>query len=384
MTALVSMSGIDKLFAGVPALRQASLDVAEGEVHALIGQNGAGKSTMIKVLTGVHKRDGGSVHIAGHESHVSNPREAQGAGIATIYQELNLVPLRSVTENNVMGYEPKRFGLFVDWREANRRAREILARFGVDIDVTEALASYSTAIQQLVAIARAVSLDAKLVIMDEPTSSLDASEVEVLFGVVRGLKAQGVSVLYVSHFLDELFQICDRVTTMRDGCTVSTRRVADTTKLEMIADMLGRDKDDIAAEGMTEFGGARAKRGDLLVSAKTVSTGPRLTHLDLAVHRGEIVGLGGLLGSGRTEAARALFGIDSLRTGTIALHGTEGQPTGPGDAIGKGLGFLPEDRKAEGIVPDMTVRENLTLALLPKLAERGQIDFAREREIVAG
>lgn len=382
MNALVSMSGIEKSFAGVPALSQASLEIAPGEVHALIGQNGAGKSTMIKVLTGVYRRDSGSVVIGRGESEISSPREAQEAGIATIYQELNLVPLRSVTENIIMGYEPKRLGLFVDWREGNKRAREVLARFGIDIDVTEPLGNFSTAIQQLVAIARAVSLEAKLVIMDEPTSSLDASEVEVLFGVVRELRNQGVSVLYVSHFLDELFQICDRVTTMRDGRTVSTRIVGETKKLDMIADMLGRNTDEIAAEGMTDFAGAKAKRGDILLRSENVSTGPRLTHFDLTLHRGEIVGLGGLLGSGRTEAARALFGVDALEDGIIELDGHAGQPSGPGEAISKRIGFLTEDRKAEGIIPDMSVRENLTLALLPKLAKRGQIDFERERIIV--
>ncbi|MEX0349080.1 MAG: sugar ABC transporter ATP-binding protein [Paracoccaceae bacterium] len=382
MNALVSMTGIDKSFAGVPALTQASLEIAPGEVHALIGQNGAGKSTMIKVLTGVYRRDGGRVIMGREDSQITSPREAQEAGIATIYQELNLVPLRSVTENIIMGYEPKRFGCFVDWREGNRRARDVLSRFGIDIDVTEPLGNFSTAIQQLVAIARAVSLDAKLVIMDEPTSSLDASEVEVLFGVVRELKNQCVSVLYVSHFLDELFQICDRVTTMRDGRTVSTRNVGETKKLEMIADMLGRNKDEIEAEGMTDFAGANAKRGDILLRAQNVSTGPRLTHFDLTLHRGEIVGLGGLLGSGRTEAARALFGVDGLDAGVIEFDGHPGQPSGPGDAIDMRIGFLPEDRKAEGIIPDMSVRENMTLALLPKLAARGQLDFARERAIV--
>ncbi|MEM7694209.1 MAG: sugar ABC transporter ATP-binding protein [Pseudomonadota bacterium] len=381
MTSLVSMVGIEKSFAGVPALSKANLEVAPGEIHALIGQNGAGKSTMIKVLTGVYRRDAGTVTFAGAESQVSSPREAQEAGIATIYQELNLVPLRSVTENIVMGYEPKKFGIFVNWREANARARKILARFGIDIDVTEPLGSYSTAIQQLVAIARAVSLDAKLVIMDEPTSSLDTSEVEVLFGVVRELKNQGVSVLYVSHFLDELFRICDRVTTMRDGKNVSTRVVSETTKLELIADMLGRDKDEIAAEGMTELGGAHAERGDVLVEAAAIATGPRLSHFDLKLHRGEIVGLGGLLGSGRTEAARALFGVDGVKSGQIHF-GDTGQPSGPGEAIGQKIAFLTEDRKAEGIVPDMSVRENLTMALLPKLSRRGQIDFARERALV--
>ncbi|MEM6387768.1 MAG: sugar ABC transporter ATP-binding protein [Pseudomonadota bacterium] len=375
------MTGIDKAFGGVPALRGAGIEIAPGEVHALIGQNGAGKSTLIKILTGVYKRDAGTITFDGGTRELTSPRAAQDIGIATIYQELNLVPLRSVTENVVMGYEPKRFGM-VKWREANARTRDVLARFGITLDVTEQLGNYSTAIQQLVAIARAVSLDSKLVIMDEPTSSLDASEVEVLFGVIRELKRQGVAVLYVSHFLDELFEVCDRVTVMRDGQSVTSRDLAETNKLELIADMLGRNKEDVEAEGMTEFGGAEAKRGPVRLQADSVSTGPRLTELNLTLHEGEIVGLGGLLGAGRTEAARALFGVDELTRGTIKMDGTSIAFSGPGDAIDAGLGFLAEDRKAEGIVPDMSVRENLTLALLPKLTSRGKISFAKEREIV--
>ncbi len=385
MAELLQMSGIDKAFAGVSALSGASLEIAPGEVHALIGQNGAGKSTLIKILTGVYRRDGGVVRFGGRDSAISSPREAQEAGIATIYQELNLVPLRSVTENVMLGYEPKRLGAFINWREAHRRTREILARFGIDIDVRAPLGSYSTAIQQLVAIARAVSLDARLVIMDEPTSSLDASEVEVLFGVVKGLREVGVSVLYVSHFLDELFEICDRVTTMRDGCTVECRDIAGTTKLELIAAMLGRDTDEIAQAGMTEFAGGTGgeARGEVLVHARDVSTGPRLQGFDMTLHRGEIVGLGGLLGAGRTEAARAIFGVDRLTVGQIAVKGTGVGLETPAAAIAAGFGYLTEDRKAEGIIPDMSVRENLTLALLPKLTKGGQIDRARERELVA-
>ncbi|WP_371158082.1 sugar ABC transporter ATP-binding protein [Jannaschia sp. 2305UL9-9] len=382
MNNLLSMASIAKAFNGVPALSDASLDIAPGEVHALIGQNGAGKSTLIKILTGVYTRDGGTIRFDGRDSTISSPREAQEAGIATIYQELNLVPLRSVTENVIMGYEPKTMGVFVDWKEAHRRTREILTRFGIDIDVRAPLGSYSTAIQQLVAIARAVSLDARLVIMDEPTSSLDTSEVQTLFGVVRSLRAAGVSVLYVSHFLDELYEICDRVTTMRDGRTVDVRAMQGSTKLDLIGGMLGRDTKDIAAAGMTEFGGGAAKQGEVLLSAEGVATGPRLTRFDMTLHRGEIVGLGGLLGSGRTEAARALFGVDPLTGGRITMGDRDGAPATAAEAIGAGIGYLTEDRKAEGIVPGMSVRENMTLALLPRLTRRGQIDRARERELV--
>ena len=382
MTPIVRMEGVRKAFAGVTALDSAALEIAPAEVHGLIGQNGAGKSTLIKILTGVYRKDAGTVRLDGESVQFSSPREAQDAGVSTIYQELNLVPLRSVTENVVMGYEPRRLGVFVDWPEAHRRTRAILGRFGIDIDVRARLQSFSTAIQQLVAIARAVSLDTKLVVMDEPTSSLDDRETEILFGVVRELKRDGVSVLYISHFLDELFEICDRVTTMRDGRTVGVRTVTETSKLELIADMLGRNIEDIRAAGVTDFSLGKAAGGEVLIRAEGVATGRRLRKLDLVLRRGEIVGLGGLLGSGRTEAARALFGVDPLTAGRVELRGGWAGPAGAARSIASGLGYLTEDRKGEGIVPDMTVRENLTLALLPRLSPNGRIRRAREREIV--
>ncbi len=382
MKHLLTMKSIRKSFNGVPALLDASLGIKPGEVHALIGQNGAGKSTLIKILTGVYSRDGGDIVFAGRPSEITQPRDAQAAGIATIYQELNLVPLRSVTENVVMGYEPKRLGVFIDWSKAHQRSRDVLQRFGIDIDVTAPLGSYSTAIQQLVAIARAVSLDTKLVIMDEPTSSLDVSEVKVLFDVVRSLRNDGISVLYVSHFLDELFEICDRVTTMRDGVTVDQRSLQGTSKLELIAGMLGRDANDIEQAGMTEFTTGVASKGDVLIQAKNVATGPRLSQFNATVHEGEIVGLGGLLGSGRTEAARAVFGVDRLTHGTVSIGQSKHTPSTPAQAIAAGIGYLSEDRKAEGIVPELSVRENLTLALLPRLVRGGQVDRERERTVV--
>jgi len=377
------MTGIDKAFAGTAALSAAALEIGRGEVHGLIGQNGAGKSTLIKILTGVHDRDAGEIAFGGRPFTASSPRAAQERGIATIYQELNLVPLRSVTENVVLGYEPRRWGGLIDWPEAHRRTREILARFGVDVDVEAPLGEHSTAIQQLVAVARAVSLDARLVIMDEPTSSLDEREVEVLFGVIRGLQQSGVAILYVSHFLDELFRICDRVTVMRDGRSVAVEAIARTSKLELIAAMLGRDPDEIRAEGMTELGGGGAAKGEVLVEASGVATDRRLRRLDLAVRRGEIVGLAGLLGSGRTEAARAVFGVDPVRAGTLRIKGEAGAPRRPAAAIRAGIGFLTEDRKAEGIVPELSVRENISLAVLPRLGRGWRIDRQRERALAA-
>ncbi|WP_417828034.1 sugar ABC transporter ATP-binding protein [Thalassospira sp.] len=382
-SSLLKMHGINKAFGGVSALRGAALEIGHGEVHALIGQNGAGKSTLIKILTGVYRRDSGSVDFNGKASTISNPREAQSSGISTIYQELTLVPLRSVTENIVLGYEPRRIGGLIDWKEAHRRSQEILARFNIDIDVKAPLGTYSTAIQQLVAIARAVSLNAKLVIMDEPTSSLDDNEVAVLFSVVKSLKESGVSVLYVSHFLDELFKICDRVTIMRDGQTVKNVAIQDTSKLDLIANMLGRNADDIESAGMTEFAKGEAKTGDVILRTENVATKRLLRKFNLKIHRGEIVGLGGLLGSGRTEAARAIFGVDELTKGTIRLANGVPRPATPKQAIAAGIGFLSEDRKSEGIIPDMSVRENLTLAFLPHLSRFGHIDHAREKELVS-
>jgi len=381
---LVSIQGLQKSFAGVVALSDATLEIRPGEVHALIGQNGAGKSTLIKCLTGVHRRDGGEVWLDGQEFTATGPRHAQSAGIATIYQELNLVPLRSVTENVVMGAEPRnRLGL-IDWRAAHARTREVLSRFGIEIDVKERLGAYPSAIQQLVAIARAVSMEARLVIMDEPTSSLDDREIETLFEVVRNLRDSGISVLYVSHFLAELFRICDRVTIMWDGRTVAVRDIGATTKLGLVADMLGRDPAEISASGMTELGGDRGAAGEEVLSLQDVGTGRSLRDVSLVVRRGEIVALGGLLGSGRTETARAIFGLDAVRQGQIRLPDGSGAPNAPSDAIRAGVGLLAEDRKAEGIIPGMSVRENMTLALLPKLRRPGGIDTRREREIVDG
>jgi ribose transport system ATP-binding protein len=381
MTDLIEMTGIGKSFAGIIALQDASLAIRPGEVHAIIGQNGAGKSTLIKILTGVYRRDAGDVRMSGAPLTIATPREAQDAGIATIYQELSLVPLRSVTENVVMGYEPRtRLGL-IDWKAAHARTREILARFGVDVDVTRQLGSYSTAIQQLVAIARAVSLDAKLVIMDEATSSLDDQEIATLFSVVRSLKSSGVAVLYISHFLNELYQICDRVTIMRDGQTVATHDVAETTKLGLVSEMLGRDASEIQAAGLTALSGGHGEPGEVLLEAEGLRSKTGLRGTSFTIRKREIVGLGGLLGSGRTEAARAVFGLDALSEGHVRHHSGASLDT-PAQAIALGLGFLTEDRKADGIIPHMSVRENITLALLPKLKRMGAVDRERERKLV--
>ena len=380
MARLLSMHGIDKRFAGIPALRSAELVVEKGEVHALIGQNGAGKSTMIKILTGYYRKDAGEILFDGKPVEFSSPQEAQRSGISTIYQEINLVPYRSVTENICLGREKRRFGL-LDWSAMHEEARSLLARFKIDIDVRRPLMAYPTAVQQMVAIARAIGFEAKLVIMDEPTSSLDEREVAVLFGVIRQLKETGVSVIFVSHKLDELYAVCDRVTIMRDGRTVQVAPMTELSRLDLVTSMLGRELSQVLHEGGAMVGAAGEAREPVL-KVRNLSVGRKVSDVSFDVRPGEIVGLAGLLGAGRTESVRAVFGADKPDGGTIAFAGQENEIATPSDAIRAGMGFCSEDRKLEGIIPDMSVRENLTLALMPQLARRGIVDEARSREIV--
>ena len=377
---LLVMRDIDKRFQGVHALAKAALEVETGEIMALVGQNGAGKSTLIKVLTGAYTRDGGSIDFAGRPIDFASPQEAQRGGISTIYQEINLVPFRSVTENIFLGREHRRLGL-LDWRRMNAEAAETLRRFDVAIDVRRPLMDYSTAIQQMVAIARAVSFKAQLVIMDEPTSSLDEREVEVLFDVMRQLRSEGVAVIFITHRLDELYQVCDRVTVMRDGRTIMARPMVEVDKLHLVAAMLGRDVETVKSHE-TGFTAAAGKVGGEVLSAEGLQIGRRVRDARVEVRAGQIVGLAGLLGSGRTETARAIFGADPPDAGSIRLMGQAVAPRQPADAIAMRVGYCSEDRKADGIVPDMSVRENITLAILPRLVAMGVVDEGRQRAIV--
>ena len=378
---ILRMEGIDKGFAGAPALRSASIEVGLGEVHGLIGQNGAGKSTLIKVLTGVHHRDRGVIELDGSEVDFGSPQEAQNAGVSTIYQEINLVPLRSVAENVFLGREPRRLGL-LDWGSMNAATGEILARMGLELDVTEPLGSLDVAVQQMVAIARAVSYDSKLVIMDEPTSSLDEREVETLFGVVRQLKQEGVATIFVSHRLDELYAICDRVTVMRDGETVADHAMSEVTKIELVALMLGKELGEVRRSGATGFAEGGHDAGAAVVEGEHLARGQKLRDAGVRVGSGEIVGLAGLLGSGRTELARVLAGADQAEAGQLRVGGQETRFASPADAIRARIGYLSEDRKTFGIVPDMSVRDNLTLALLPALSRRGIVEREKQDRIV--
>jgi ribose transport system ATP-binding protein len=379
---LLVMEDIEKRFLGVAALQGASLQVAHGEVHALIGQNGAGKSTLLKILTGAYRRDGGKIAFEEKVVDFHTPHAAQANGISTIYQEVNLVPSRSVSENIFMGRELRRFG-WLKWKQMHAEAKAILARFEIEIDVTRPLSNYNVATQQMVAIARAVSFQSKLVIMDEPTSSLDDHEVATLFKVIRQLKAANVSIIFVSHRLDELYAVCDRVTVMRDGQTVATTPMQAISKMELVAKMLGKELSEVRQVGQTAFNETHHQASQPLLEANGLQGGHKLRGVDVTVHAGEIVGLAGLLGSGRTEAARAIFGADALAGGSVKLSGEELHFKSPKDAIRRGIGFCSEDRKTEGIIPYLSVQDNLTLALLPKLRQRGIISKEKQAAVVA-
>ncbi|SAK44092.1 ABC transporter [Caballeronia hypogeia] len=382
-TPLLDMQDIDISFGGVAALKHARLTVAAGEVHALIGQNGAGKSTLIKILTGAYRRNAGTIRFDGREADFRTPKEAREAGISTIYQEINLVPFRSVAENIFLGREPRRFGL-IDWKTVQRRASELLESFGLSIDVKKPVREYSTAIQQMVALARAVSSDARMVIMDESTSSLDEREVELLFTVVRRLRDDGRAVIFVSHRLDELYALCDRVTVMRDGQTVAESTMQEMDKLKLVTTMLGRTLAAVVHEDSAVKEAKLAKRGPVMLAAQGLAAGAKVTDVSLDVHAGEAVGLAGLLGSGRTETMRLLFGADRPAKGALAVGGESAAFRSPKDAIARGVAYLTEDRKAEGIVPELSVRDNLTLVCLPALTRNGVVDVERQREIVDG
>jgi galactofuranose transport system ATP-binding protein len=374
---LVSMKGIDKAFSGAPALIGASLEVREGEVMALIGQNGAGKSTIIKILTGAYRKDAGTVLVSGNEVDFRSTGESQAAGIATVYQEINLAPNRSVAENIYLGREPLKFG-FINRRKMHEDAAGVLSRFKLRIDVERPLSEFGAATRQMVAIARGVTQNARLLIMDEPTSSLDESEVAVLFDTIRTLKADGVAIIFISHRLDELYAICDCVTVMRDGRTVSVSEMNTVSKYTLVKLMLGKELEAFTASA--EKG--KFRTGAVFLKAAGLRSGLRVRDVSVDIPHGLITGLAGLLGSGRTETARLLFGADRKDGGSISVDGRERNYASPAEAIADGIGFVSEDRKIEGIIPDMSVHENLTLAIMPRLVKAGVVDRERQAAIV--
>lgn len=375
---LLDIKGLEKTFPGVRALKGVNLTVNKGEIHALMGENGAGKSTLIKVLTGIYQKNGGTICFDGEEINARTPIEANEKGISTIYQELNLVLFQTVYENLFLGREPRtKFGS-IDRKAMISEAKRILEELGIEIDVTRPLKNYSTAIQQMVAIARAVSINAKLVIMDEPTSSLDTHEVQVLFRIIRQLKSKGISVIFISHKLDEIFEICDRLTVFKDGEYVGDYDIGELNQLKLISLMVGKDTVELERNKQGyEFANAK-----VIAEMKDIRQGMRLNGINIEIKQGEVVGLAGLLGSGRTELAQVLFGSGMPDNGEIFWWGEKAGIHSPADAIKKGMGFCTEDRKTEGIIPHLSVRENITIALLPKLNSFGFVKTKKQDEIV--
>ena len=361
---VLELSGVAKQFGAVRALSGVNLRLFAGEVHALMGQNGAGKSTLIKVLTGVYPADQGDMRLNGQSIRATSTLDAQRLGISTVYQEVNLCPNLSVAENIFAGRYPRKnaAGLWaIDWTRMHREARELLARLNLNVDVTQTLASYSVAVQQMVAIARSLSISAQVLILDEPTSSLDDEEVERLYGVLRQLRDQGMAILFVTHFLDQVYALCDRITVLRNGELVGEYPAAQLGHNALIAAMVGRDL--VATYSAEDADGEGRAAEPEWLQAKALNRRGHVKAIDLGIRRGEVVGLGGLLGSGRTELARLLFGLDRSDAGEIVLNGKTVRMDSPVTAIQMGLALCPEDRKAEGIIAELSVRENIVLAL---------------------
>ena len=359
MPELLELRGVRKEFPGVKALDAVDFTVRAGEIHALLGENGAGKSTLIKVLTGVHPADAGEFRLGGRAIRPHSPKEAEELGISTVYQEVNLVPSLSVAENITLGRQPGRFG-FLNWRAIRKRAKEALARLEVECDVDAELGSLSVALQQMVAIARALDTSAQLLVLDEPTASLDEKEVAELFTIMRKLRADGMGIVFVTHFLDQVYAVTDRLTVLRNGQLVGEYPTAELSRLALVGRMLGRE---VSEADFTSHASEPAADAPAVLEARGVGRRGAISPVDIALHPGEVVGLGGLLGSGRTETARLLFGVDRHDSGEIHIKGAKARINAPRDAVRLGLAFCSEDRKSEGILPNLSVRENLTLAL---------------------
>jgi ABC-type sugar transport system ATPase subunit len=369
------MRGIEKFFPGVRALAGVDLELRGGEVLALLGENGAGKSTLIKVLAGAYLPDAGSIHISGRAVSIRSPIEAVRAGVAVIYQDFNLVPSLSAAENIFLGRERAHAG-FIRQRQERRQALELFERLGVAVDPSSPCRELTVAQQQTVAIAKALSLDARILVMDEPSATLTPQEVSRLFAIIRELKSQGIGIIYVSHRLDEIYAIADRVLVLRDGQLVGSRPLGSVNRDALIEMMVGRKLDE-------EFPKQRAPIGSPRLVVKNLYRGHRVRDVSFEIRRGEVLGLTGLVGAGRTETARLLFGADRLEAGTITLDGKRLKVRGPRDAIRRGIVLLTEDRKMQGLVLPHSVRENFGLPNMSRLARRGFVRQRLEREAFA-
>lgn len=357
---VLSMRNISKTFPGVRALHNVDFTLNKGEIHALMGENGAGKSTLIKVLTGVHSKDSGQIYIEGKEITIKSPSDAQNLGISTVYQEITLCPNLTVAENMFIGRDKYSF---VNWRSMKKKTAEILTKLNIPARATQQLSTCSLAVQQMVAIARAVDMDCKVLILDEPTSSLDEEEVNKLFSLMRDLKSRGVGIIFITHFLEQVYQICDRITVLRNGEFVGEYEIKDLPRLKLISKMMGKELEDISE--LQNQKASHAKTDDELpfLEAFGLSSCEGTKPFDFKIFKGEVNGFTGLLGSGRSESVRAIFAADKITGGTIRVNGKDVKIKKPKDAMKHGVGYLPEDRKMDGIVADLSVRENIILAL---------------------
>ena len=378
---VLKMQGICMTFPGVKALENVDFTLKKGEIRALMGENGAGKSTLIKCLTGVNKFEAGEIHLEGFDHPIVNKdtMDAQKKGISTVYQEVNLCPNLSVAENLYIGREPLTKLGTVNRKVMNRQAAALMKQLELDIDVTRNLEEYSLALQQMIAIARAVDMDCKVLILDEPTSSLDDREVEKLFTMMRSLKEKGVGIIFVTHFLEQVYAVCDGITVLRNGQLVGEYEIADLPRVKLVAAMMGKDFDDLASIKPETSGDKRKE--PMVIEARGLSHAGTIKPFDLDIHKGEVIGLTGLLGSGRSELARAIYGADRAQTGTLKVKGKEVKIKNPIDAMHLGMGLLPDDRKAEGIIGDLSVRENIILAMQAKQGIMKKIPMAKQCEI---
>ncbi|HEX7908169.1 MAG TPA: sugar ABC transporter ATP-binding protein [Paraburkholderia sp.] len=377
---ILEIIGIDKTFPGVKALQQVNFRLFPGEIHTLMGQNGAGKSTLINVLTGVFGHDSGEIRLGGETVRFAAPLEAEAAGIQTLYQEVNLCPNLSVAENIFAGRQPKKGGA-IDWKAINARAREALADLDLYLDVTRSLDAYPIAVQQMVAIARAVSVDARVLILDEPTSSLDDGEVARLFAVLRQLKASGMAILFVTHFLEQTYAVSDRITVMRNGEREGEYLAKDLPVELLVAKMTGHERMRERPKNRASDVVREDNRAAPFLSMQGVGRRGLMNPVDLDVHPGQILGLAGLLGSGRTETARLVFGEQRPDAGTMLVDGQRVKLASPRDAVRHGIAYCPEDRKKEGIVAELSIRENIILALQARRGWWRMLSRARQREI---